>query len=70
MKIDAPTLTAIGSLVASLASVGAVISSFLNRRKIDEVHLSINSRMSELLKEKGIAANAQGREEGLAEREK
>jgi hypothetical protein len=70
MKIDAPTLTAIASLVSSLAATAAVVSSLLNRKKIDEVHLSINSRMSELLKEKGIAAHAQGREEGLAEREK
>jgi hypothetical protein len=68
VKIDAPTLTAIGSLVASLASVGAVISSFLNRKKIQEVHVGINSRMDELLRQKGIASRAQGRQEGLAER--
>ena len=70
MKIDAPTLTAIGSLVASLASVGAVISSFLNRKKIQEVHVGINSRMDELLRQKGIAAHAEGRQEGLAESKK
>jgi hypothetical protein len=67
VKIDAPTLTAIGSLVASLASVGAVISSFLNRKKIQEVHVGINSRMDELLRQKGIAAHAEGKQEGLAE---
>ena len=46
----------------------AFISSLLNRRKIQEVHLSVNSRLTELLEQTGKASHAEGLAQGLAEK--
>jgi|HubBroStandDraft_5_1064220.scaffolds.fasta_scaffold1040828_1 hypothetical protein len=70
MKWDAPTITAIASFISSLSAIGAIISSWLNGRKIQEVHVGINSRLTELLRLKGIASHAEGKQEGIAESKK
>lgn len=45
-----------------LAAVASAVTSALNRRKIQEVHLLINSRLTELVK----ASMAQAHAEGMA----
>lgn len=50
----APTLVAVGSLVASLK----------NRSKLTALHVDLNSRLSELLKAHGASERAEGVLEG------
>lgn len=52
----------------TLAAMVAWRSSVKNSGKIQEVHLSINSRMDELLKAAKGEAKAEGKEEGRAEK--
>lgn len=60
-------LSGIASLISALAAVGAVCMSARNARKIEQVHISINSRMDELLKARGDASMAAGVERGRNE---
>jgi hypothetical protein len=60
-------LATIASFLSALAAIGAVIASIRNAKKIQEVHISINSRMDELLKLKGEAGMAEGLEKGRNE---
>jgi hypothetical protein len=52
-----PEIERIASVVSAL---GAVIIGVLNARKIKEVHISINSRMEQLLKAQSEASEAKG----------
>ncbi len=54
------SVSEIASIITALAALGACILSWINRGKIQEVHLSINSRMDELLREAKAAAHAAG----------
>jgi hypothetical protein len=54
-------------LSAAVGALAATVVSVINRHKIQEVHLSINSRMDELLRTTGIAAHADGVEAGRNE---
>lgn len=58
-----PALAEIAQILTALAAVGAVISSWRNSRKIEAVHISINSRMDQLLESTGAAMKAQGIQE-------
>lgn len=60
----------IASLVSAVAAIGAVCMSWRNSRKIQSVHIDINSRMDQLLKATGSAAHANGLAEGRAETNK
>lgn len=60
-------LSGISSLISALAAIGAVIMSFRNSLKIKEVHISINSRMDQMLAMQGVASKAEGNAEGLAQ---
>ena len=67
------TFTEIAQLITAAAAVGAVIMSARNGRKADlaqkaiqEVHLSINSRMDQLLEAARVAAHAAGMSEEKA----
>ena len=61
----------IASLLLSLATLIAALGSFwrgiVNARRINEVHVSINSRMDQLLEATGVAAHAEGLEAGRKE---
>jgi len=50
----------ITGVITSLAALSACALSWVNKGKIQEVHLSINSRMDELLREAKAAAHAAG----------
>jgi len=63
MAVLETVLDKLSSVVSAIAAVGAVIVSYLNFKKIQDVHVLINSRMTELLKVTGIASKAEGREE-------
>jgi hypothetical protein len=57
----------IAAIISAVAALGAVCMSWRNSRKIQSVHVSINSRMDELLRVTGLAERARGIEEGRAE---
>ncbi len=57
------TLNDIASSTAAITALFAFLSSLVNRRKLNELHVIINSRLTEMLKTTG----ALGRSEGLAE---
>lgn len=57
----------IGSGLTLVAALVAVVKAFQNESKITELHVSLNSRLSELLKASVAAAHAEGREAGATE---
>jgi hypothetical protein len=59
-------ITAIAALIGAIAGLGGFIGSMHNSKKISEVHLSINSRMDQLLEERGMTSRALGVEEERA----
>ncbi len=61
-------ITSLILAVATLVSAaGALVISFNNSRGIRDVHLEINSRMTELLASNKLASHAEGREEARKE---
>jgi hypothetical protein len=62
------TILEFAPLLSSLAAVGAVLMSFRNSLKIKEVHISINSRMDQLLAATQLAAEAKGADEERSKR--
>lgn len=50
----------LGSWVAALSAIGALLCSIVNGLKIHRVYISINSRMDMLLQIKGDAMKAEG----------
>ncbi len=53
--------------ISALAALGAVGMSFWNSRKIREVHISLNSRLDQMLRDRGDAREALGLEKGRSE---
>lgn len=56
----------ISAAIVALAAVGALMVSIYNATQINNVHILMNSRLSELLELTKEAANAEGRLEGRA----
>lgn len=53
----------LATIVGALSAFGALIVSYVSLSRVRELHIIINSRMSELLKATGLASKAEGREE-------
>jgi hypothetical protein len=51
------------SIATLVTAVGALIMGIINSNRINDVHISINSRMDQLLKVSGDAAHAAGAKE-------
>jgi hypothetical protein len=64
------TLVLLTQLLTFLTALFAFLKSSQNSNAIQEVHLSLNSRLNELVESTRIASHAAGRAEGLAERKK
>ena len=60
------SLSDIASTITAVGALGACVLSWINRGKIQEVHLSINSRMDQLLVAAKDAAHAAGASEEKA----
>lgn len=58
------------ALIAALAAAGAVVLGGINKAKLNELHISVNSRLTELLEQKGKASHAEGVVQGIAEAKK
>lgn len=52
----------------ALVTTGLAVMTYFNRKAIQEVHLSINSRMDQLLTAARGVATAEGREIGRSEK--
>ena len=50
----------IAQVITACAALGALTMSIINSFKIQDVHVSINSRMDQLLKSSNAAAKAEG----------
>jgi hypothetical protein len=57
-------ITEVAALISALASIGAVLAAWHNSKKIHNVHVDLNSRLSELLKTTHDAAFQAGKKEG------
>lgn len=53
--------------IVALCAAGALMVSLWNMRKIQELHIIVNSRLTELLKITAISARAEGHLQGLVE---
>jgi hypothetical protein len=62
---DSVEIALIASIPPTLVAVGAVILGFVNKSGISGVHLTMNSRMDELLSAARAAAHDAGRREGV-----
>jgi hypothetical protein len=51
-------------LISALGALIAAIASLINRKKIQELHLLVNSRLTQLLDVTKSSAHAQGVKEG------
>lgn len=62
-----PTIAKMAQLITALAAAGALAVSIANMFKIETVHISINSRMTELLELTQKASKAEGLKQGQEE---
>lgn len=54
------TVQAFAEIITAVAAIGALIVTFWNNQKIQEVHILINSRLDQLLAASAQAARANG----------
>lgn len=47
-------------LIAAVAAVGAVVLGIINRNQMQQIHLTMNSRLDELVKSKKAEGHAEG----------
>jgi hypothetical protein len=57
----------VAQVLTAIAAIGALLMSYLNSRKIQAVHIDINSRMDQLLTATDQASRAAGVEQGRKE---
>ena len=57
---DTQYITSLAAVFGSIAAIVAAISSLVNRKAIQEVHLSINSRMDQLVATSEAKAHLEG----------
>ena len=62
---DPVLIALIAAIPPTMVATGAVYLGLKNNRGIEDLHISVNSRMDQLLKEHGIASKAEGRREGI-----
>jgi hypothetical protein len=53
------------ALIAAGSNVAVLFVGWLLRNKLNEIHVLINSRLTELVNQTGVAARAEGRREGI-----
>lgn len=61
------TTMEVADIVIAVSAVGGLALSIFNYRKIEEVHILVNSRLSELLALTSASSHAAGKLEGQAE---
>ena len=59
-------MIAAGQLIVALIALAGYVQSRRNTKKIESVHIAINSRMDQLLEQKGLASEAKGAAEERA----
>jgi hypothetical protein len=53
------------ALIAAVSNLAVIVVGWLLRAKLNEIHVLINSRLTELVRQTGISARAEGRREGI-----
>jgi hypothetical protein len=53
------------AIIAACGGAAAAIMSAVNRKKINELHVLVNSRLTQLLEQTGKASFAEGRQAGM-----
>jgi hypothetical protein len=61
------TPSEVAAVISAIAAIGAVVQGYVNGRRIREVHVSLNSRLTQLLEASTHAARANGIAQGRAE---
>ncbi len=61
---EAIQVALIASTAPSILAGAALLASLRNKKAIQEIHLSVNSRLSQLIEAVGKAAHAEGMAEG------
>lgn len=54
------------AVAPTLLALASVVSSFRNSKKLEALHVDVNSRLSQLLAKTEISAHAEGKAEGIA----
>lgn len=54
----------------TLAALCSLLVNITNKKRLDDLHIMVNSRLDELLKQKGIASFSEGEKQGAAENER
>lgn len=60
-------ITLIITLPPTIAAVAALIVGLRGNRKVDDLHVAVNSRLTELLEQTSKASKAEGKAEGIIE---
>lgn len=55
------------ALIAAASNLMVLVVGWMLRMKLNEIHVLINSRLTELVKQTGISAHAEGRSQGIEE---
>jgi hypothetical protein len=64
---DLVKVALIAATPPTIVAFGALYTSVLNHTKIGQLHVIVNSRLTELLAETRVASRAEGRAEGIKE---
>ncbi len=64
---DPVKIALIVAIAPTLIALGGVINSVRNGRKLDNIHIDLNSRLSQLLEVTRVSERASGHAEGMAE---
>ena len=64
---DPVKIAVIVAVAPTLLALAAVVNSLRNSRKLDNIHIDLNSRLTQLLAASATSERATGRAEGLAE---
>jgi hypothetical protein len=62
-----PLITLAAVVLSALAAIGAAVVGWVNRRQIHEIHLTMNSRLDQLVLTTEKLALARGAKDALAE---
>ena len=54
------------AVAPTLLALASVVSSFRNSKKLEALHVDVNSRLSQLLAKTETSARAEGKAEGIA----
>lgn len=67
MTSDAVFIAIVAATPGTIAGVAALVAALRNGKKVDNLSIEVDGRLTELLKERGISSHAIGKAEGKVE---